>query len=334
MATNIITDESYNIKELEVDPSWIKDLGPDYMEYRKRWDMACKGHLFDFPLFMEVEISYACNYRCPKCPRQAIDHTRKSGFMSTELLDKLFDEVGKNKMPSITFSHGGEPLMRKDMPELIRKAKKAGILDRMFHTNGMLLTKDLSVELIASGLTKINFSIDAASPKTYKKLRVGGDYDTVISHIENFLKVRRAAGKSYPRVRVSFVVSEENKHEQKKFYEFWKDKVNLISFQRYYDFSEISSEKEGSSACPDIKHLCTQLFQLLTISYTGDILICERDYGHKHVLGNLKTHTIRECWHSETMNKFRALHKENRWGEIPLCRKCVARVYRDITYAV
>lgn len=331
---NIITDDSYNIKEIEVNPAWIRDLPPEYLEYRKKWDMASKGHLFPFPLFLEVESSYACNYRCPKCPRQAINHTSKSGFMSTELLDKIFAESAKHKMPSITFSHGGEPLLRKDMPELISKAGKAGILDRMFHTNGMLLTKELSAELIASGLTKINFSLDAASPKVYKKLRVGGDYETVISNIENFLKAKTAAGKSYPRVRVSFVVSEENKHEQTTFYDYWKSKVNLISFQRYYDFKAINSNKAGPPQRPHITHCCTQLFQLLTITYTGDILLCERDYSHEHVLGNLHTHTIYDCWNSETMNGFRKLHKHNRWHEVPLCRRCVTSVYTDLSYAV
>lgn len=336
MMTNIINDDSYNIREIEVDPTWIRDLGDDYLEYRRKWDLASNQcYLFDFPLFLEVETSYACNYRCPKCPRQTIDHARKSGFLSNELLDKLFDEVKQYKMPSITFSHGGEPLMRKDLPELIRRARDSYILDRMFHTNGSLLNRKLSMDLIESGLTKINFSIDAASPEVYKKVRVGGDYEKVISNIEEFLEVKTEAGKSYPRVRVSFVVSEENKHEQKKFYELWKDKVNVISFQQCYDFTQWNSCDESELENYSVaKYICSQLWQLLTITYEGDILVCERDYSHHYVLGNLRTHTIYECWHSETMNKFRKLHMENRWHEIPLCRKCVNSVNRGISLEV
>jgi len=329
----VIIDDSYNIKEIEVDPSWMSDLGDDYREYREKWDMANNGHLFDFPLFLEVESSYACNYRCPKCPRQAIDHTRKTGFLSNELLDKLFDEVKRYNMPSITFSHGGEPLMRKDLPDLILKAKEANIIDRMFHTNGMLLTGDISKKLIENGLTKINFSLDAASRETYKKLRIGGNYEKVISNIRVFLEEKKARGKSYPRVRVSFVVSDENKHEQKKFYDLWKDNVNVISFQRCYDFKGMnSSDNVGAEKRMPVRHFCTQLWQLLTITYEGDILLCERDYSHNYVLGNMKTHTIHECWNSEIMNKFRQLHKENRWDEIPLCKKCVTNVHGKINY--
>jgi len=237
--SKVILDDSHNIKEIEVDGSWIKDLTREYFEYRKKWELASQHYLFDFPLFLELGVSYACNYQCPKCPRQALQHTEKSGFLSDELLNKLFKEVKIYRMPSITFSYAGEPLMRKDLPQLIRKARDAFILDRMFHTNGSLLTRELSFDLIESGLTKINFSIDAASPETYRKVRVGGKYEKVIANIDEFLDIKKKIGKSYPRVRVAFVVTDENKHEQRRFYDLWKNKVNVISFQRHYDFTKM-----------------------------------------------------------------------------------------------
>lgn len=329
MSEHINIDNSYNIKEIEVDSSWVKNLSSsDFLEYRSRWDLASqKHHFFDFPLFLEAEVSYACNYQCPKCPRQSLPLSKKDPFLSNELLDKLFDEAKKYRVPAINFSHGGEPLMRKDLPQLIRKARDSFILDIMFHTNGYLLNRELSIELIESGLTKINFSLDAASSNVYKKVRVGGDYGKVIANINEFLEVKKEFGKSYPRVRVSFVISEENKHEQKKFYALWKDKVNLIAFQQYYDFSKMKDSYNYKSEDQVIgAHCCNQLWQLLTVTCDGDIIICQHDYNHEHVLGNLKTHTIYECWHSDTINKFRELHLKNRWHEIPLCRKCIASV--------
>lgn len=329
MKDKVIIDNSYNIKEIEVDSSWNKDLfDSDFIEYRKKWDLATRHHyLFDFPLFLEVETSYACNYRCPKCPRQTLQHTKKNKFLSRDLLDRLFDEAREYRMPSITFSHGGEPLMRKDIPELIRKARDSFILDRMFHTNGSLLTRELSIDLIESGLTKINFSLDAASPEVYSKVRVGGDYNKALSNINEFLKVKKKFRKSYPRVRVSFVISEYNRHEQEKFYELWKEKVNLIAFQKCYDFSEMlgSIDRISKGQGPNM-YCCSQLWQLLTVTCDGDILICERDYNHENVLGNLKTHTIYECWHSDKMNRFREFHLKNRWDEISMCRRCVGCV--------
>ena len=323
-------DTSYNIKEYEVDHSWIKDLSTeDYLEYRRKWDLASqKQQLFDFPLFLEVESSYACNYKCPKCPKQLVNPEKKSGFLSNELFDKLFDEVREYRMPAINFSHGGEPLMNKNIATLIAKARDAHILDRMFHTNGSLLKKDLAKELIESGLTKINISLDAATAETYKKVRVGGVFENVIANVNNFLEAKREFGKSFPRVRVSFVVSEENKHEQQKFFDMWKLKVNMIAFQQCYDFSKMTKGTDDQN-CDKIEkrnYFCSQLWQLLTITCEGHIIICERDYNNEFILGNLKTHTIYECWHSKEMSRFRELHKNNKWNEIPMCRKCVTSV--------
>lgn len=325
----IIDDNSYNIRELEVDPSWVEDFQEDYHQYRKNWSLASEGHLFDFPLFLEVESTYACNYRCPNCPRTAISHEGMSGSLSRELFDKLYAEAAQYRLPSITYSHGGEPLMRKDLAELIARAREAGIVDRMFHTNGFLLDYRRSRELIESGLTKINISLDAASPETYDRVRPGGDYRTVVENVENFLRAKKESGKSYPRVRVSFVVSEENRHEQAKFYELWKDKVNVISFQKLYDFTKSHSEEAPVQDCSGMKYRCSQLTQLLTVNCNGDIYICEHDYNKKYVLGNLATHTIHECWHSEPINRFRELHRTGRFHEIAMCCKCVGSVDQD-----
>jgi len=326
-------DKSYHIKEIEVDNSWQKDLMTDeYRQYREKWDLASqKQQLYDFPLFLEIESSYGCNYSCPKCPRELLPHTKVNGLMSDEIYDRIFAEAKERGLYSLAFSHGGEPLLRRGLPDLVRKAKEANIIDRMFHTNASLLTKQLSTDLIKSGLTKINFSLDAASPEVYNKVRVGGKYERIIANIEDFLEIKKQNGKSYPRVRVSFVISDENKHEQDAFFELWKDKVNLIAFQQCYDFSKMNTtgneeNKENDKEKLQKKYCCSQLWQLLTVTYDGDILICERDYQRKKVLGNLKTHTLYECWHSDEMNRFRELHLQNRWSEIPMCQKCVTCV--------
>lgn len=326
MKNNKIIDESYNITEFTVDSSWDRDFELQYHAYRKKWELANKKHLFDFPLFLEVETSYACNYRCIKCPRQAINHSQHSGFMDRALLEKLFAEASFYQLPSLAFSHGGEPLMRKDLPELVAMAKDAGIIDRMFHTNASLLTKELSYELIRNGLTKINFSLDAASEETYNILRPGGNYNKVVSNILTFLEAKKDIGKSYPRVRVSFVISKENQHEKNKFFDFWKDKVNLIALQQCYDYNVQTNHPPVAIKPSRKKYFCTQLWQLLTITYDGDIIICENDYAHEYVLGNLKTHSIYECWHSEEMKKFRKMHSENKWSDLEICRNCVSSV--------
>ena len=320
------TDESFHIGEIEVNPGWTKDLGPEFLEYRRKWEAAGTKHtLFDFPLFLEVESSYACNYDCVMCPRVPLSHKGRGGELSPEFFDKLFKEAKEKKLASINLSHGGEPLLNKDLVGLVKKSKEAGILDIMFHTNGSLLTKDLSVKLIEAGLTKINFSLDAESRETYGKVRRGGNYDLVMKNIMDFLDAKRDFGKSFPRVRVSFVLMEQNKHEFDKFLDFWKAKVNVVAFQHCRDYSK---EPDESQVDKTIKYTCNGLWHMLMISADGSIMPCLQDYKHEMILGNLATHTVEECWKSEKMQELRKMHLEGSWHENPTCRRCVTNVGR------
>lgn len=317
-------DKSFHIKEIEVNPIWIDDLGDKFLEYRKKWDNAGKNNvLYGFPLFIEVESSYSCNYNCIMCPRIPLNHQNNVGELSTELFDKLFKEAKEKGLSSINLSHGGEPLLNKNIINIVKKSKEAGILDILIHTNGSLLTKEISKNLVEAGLTKINFSLDAATEETYKKVRIGGDFNKVMKNFLDFLEVKKKFGKSYPRVRVSFVYMDVNKHESQQFLDFWKDKANLVAFQDCRDYSkdlddiEVDEKKE---------YLCEGLWHLMMISADGSIMPCLQDYRHECTLGNLKTHTIEECWKSEKMGQLRKMHLEGRWHEIPMCRRCVSNV--------
>lgn len=316
------TDKSYFIREIEVDPLWSKDLGSDYKVYRGHWENATKNlHTYDFPLCLEVESSYACNFRCPGCPRFAANVAR-GGDLSEDMLDKLFQECRKERLNSIFLDHGGEPLMNKKFPEIVAKAHDAGILDIMFSTNASLLTRELSAKIIANGVTKVNFSIDAASPETYAVTRPGGNYHKVVKNINDFLDEKAKGGKRYPRTRVSFIVQESNRHEVDKFSEMWAPKVNMIAFQKRKDFFRILSKDHIEK--PNVEFHCTQLFTMMMIDHLGNIHICNHDYNHDNILGNLRTHSIKECWHSYTMKSLRDVHSNGRWDTFEFCRRCVA----------
>lgn len=317
-------DSSYFINEIEVDDSWQKDLPDEYFEYRKLWDAATNDRvLFDFPLFLEVQMLTACNYACPYCPTVILDSQDPKLRLPDDMVQQVIDECAKEGLPSITFDHGSEPTIDKRLPDHIRRFKEAGVIDIFVHTNGSLLTPELSRELIEGGLTKINISLDAVTEETYKKVRVGGKYDRVIENVENFLEIKKELGKSYPRTRVSFVVDKENVEEKKDFFEFWKDKVNVITFQDQRDYKAMF--QEGGAVAPTINQSfkCSQLWQLMVIGTEGDLLPCLQDYKHDYHLGNLKSVSIKEAWNSERANELRNIHSSGNYHELPKCATCV-----------
>ncbi len=83
MAEHINIDNSYNIKEIEVDSSWIKDLSSsDFLEYRSRWDLASqKHHFFDFPLFFGSRSILCLQLPMPKMPQAVASSFKKGSFL-------------------------------------------------------------------------------------------------------------------------------------------------------------------------------------------------------------------------------------------------------------
>ena len=61
----------------------------------------------------------------------------------------------------------------------------------MLNTNGTLLPEERSRKFLKSGITRLRFSLDAATKETYEKVRLGGKYDVTMRNIENFLRIKK-----------------------------------------------------------------------------------------------------------------------------------------------
>jgi len=331
-------DKSFFITEIECITGGEKDLGKKFADYRKKWNEVCeKKHITEFPMHLDVEVNLTCNYKCVMCPRTVLnigDKENKKLLMDVDLYKKILDESSDNNLYGIDVSFLGEPLLRKDLPELLKYAKNKGILDIRMHTNGSLLNESVSKKLLDAGLIFIQIALDANSRETYEKIRVGGDFDKVKQNILNFLRLKKERGLSYPIVKLSFVRMNVNENEIKEFIEFWKDKVNYITIQEYinpYNLQKNNLKPEESNYRNDLvdeNFICTQLFQRLVIRWDGTVIPCCNDFNNKLKLGNVKENTLKEIWDSEKLKHVRTLHLNHEYYKIPVCKTCYeSRVY-------
>jgi radical SAM protein with 4Fe4S-binding SPASM domain len=328
-----------HVSEYEIDSSWENDLSKEYLDYRKEFALAKKqAYTGKFPIFIELEASYYCDLKCPFCAREANFGDRDIGHMPPEIWKKILDESKEKGLKSINMAHEGESLMNPRLFQMIKEAKDAGVIDIFLHTNANMMTPEISERLIDCGITKINFSIDASTEETYKILRVGGDFKQVIKNVQDFLKIKLEKKASYLRCRVSFVAQQENLHEKKDFFEFWKDQkgVNLITFQNLIDVrtfekpdedwnsSEQELEEKYSNAEP---FFCTQPWDCTVVDIEGNVIPCVqpvREHTKDFILGNLNNgDTIESSVNSPKMKALRSLHKKGEWYKNPMCRLCV-----------
>jgi cyclic pyranopterin phosphate synthase len=137
---------------------------------------------------LRISVIDRCNFRCPYCmpedeyPRdhEFLSKADRLRFEEIERLARIFVGLGVRKL-RLT---GGEPLLRRDLPELVRQlAAIPGAADLAMTTNGSLLAEKVEA-LRAAGLSRITLSLDTLDANTFRAMSGGrGDVDTVLAAI-------------------------------------------------------------------------------------------------------------------------------------------------------
>ncbi|WP_102125837.1 GTP 3',8-cyclase MoaA [Deinococcus planocerae] len=138
---------------------------------------------------LRVSVTDRCNLRCTYCmpaevfgPGYAfLPRTELLSFEEIERLARVFVELGVRKL-RIT---GGEPLLRRDLPELIgRLTRLSGVEDVALTTNGLLLPR-LAADLKGAGLGRVTVSIDSLDPEVFGRMNgLGVHPERVLGGIE------------------------------------------------------------------------------------------------------------------------------------------------------
>jgi len=157
------------------------------MYHIKRVNDWSEGKII-YPIYMEVSPSRACNHRCTFCGLDFMSYKPK--FLDKNILIERLNELGRLGVKSIMYAGEGEPLLHKDIIDIILNTKNAGI-DVALTTNGVLLNKEI-VDKTLSSITWIKASIDAGTKETYSKIhRTKSDnFKRVLDNLQYAVKVR------------------------------------------------------------------------------------------------------------------------------------------------
>lgn len=144
---------------------------------------------------LRVSVTDRCNFRCPYCmPRELFgaDHAflPRSELLSFEEITRVVAVFARLGVTKVRLT-GGEPLLRRDLPELVRRvAGLDGVQDVAMTTNGSLLAP-LAAELRAAGLDRVTISLDSLDPEVF---RVLGDTSVPLAQVLAGIDAATAAG--------------------------------------------------------------------------------------------------------------------------------------------
>src|ERR671939_1287402 len=112
---------------------------------------------------LRVSVTDKCNFRCRYCmPAEGLEWLPRDEVLSFEEIQRLVRVMAAMGVREIRLT-GGEPLVRRDLPILVRMlARTPGVEDLSLTTNGVLLDR-YAKPLVDAGLRRINVSLDSLS---------------------------------------------------------------------------------------------------------------------------------------------------------------------------
>ena len=131
-------------------------------------------------LNLRVSVTQKCDKHCPYCHREG--ETNPSTVMTVEEIVRIVRIAISLGVSRVKLT-GGEPLLRKEIVEIVRGINGVqGLTDLSMTTNGIYL-KGLAKDLKAAGLNRVNVSLPTLDPDIYSSL-MGGDLQDAIEGVK------------------------------------------------------------------------------------------------------------------------------------------------------
>src|SRR5438105_11099306 len=133
---------------------------------------------------LRVSVTDKCNFRCRYCmPAEGLEWLPRDELLSFEEIARLVRVAAAMGVHEVRLT-GGEPLVRRDLPELVRMlAAIPGVDDLSLTTNGVLLDR-LAAPLVEAGLRRINVSLDSLNHTRFAEIARRDALDQVLRGLE------------------------------------------------------------------------------------------------------------------------------------------------------
>jgi radical SAM protein with 4Fe4S-binding SPASM domain len=302
-----------------------------------------------------------CNLDCKICWRRRKDATFHQP--SSKFLKSIIKEAGNLGVETIDLTGGGEPLLRKDILELMRLVKKYEMKGIMT-TNSTLLKDSYIKRIVRMGWDELNFSLDGSSAKINDHIRGEGIFDSVVKKIKLINRVKEEEQKKKPILRLSFVITKFNLNDIPNFVQLAKElKVQTINFSILFEWEtnrEFWLKNVKENMIRDIltnslklakknrvrtnldsilkfglgEHeppkFCFAPWYMLFINANKEAMACCTFASlYQNILGTVDN--LKEIWFGEKMEKFRNRMKKKMFFKE--CKKCIpefAQMFNDM----
>jgi radical SAM protein with 4Fe4S-binding SPASM domain len=286
------------------------------------------------PFVLFVDPASICNFQCPFCPtgdRQLIKKTgRWQGVLDFGLYKKIIDDLHEFDRPLkvLRLYKDGEPLLNPHLSYMIKYAKKSGRVASIdTTTNGSLLTKERSLELIDAGLSRINISVDGLSDEQF--LQFTGtkvNFKQFVENVRFFYKNKNGC-----EVCIKMPADRLDENSKKLFFKIFGDIADRISLENFapcwpgFNVEERTGVeiKVGIYNNPITNvQICPYIFYSISVNSDGTVSLCFLDWERRLIIGDIRKQCLKDVWRGEELFKHQWEHLHGKRKRHPVCAGC------------
>ncbi|MFZ7758455.1 GTP 3',8-cyclase MoaA [Bacillus thuringiensis] len=246
---------------------------------------------------LRISVTDRCNFRCRYCMPEEIfgpDYSFLSNdkilsFDEIERITRIFVSLGVRKL-RIT---GGEPLLRRGLPQLIERLNKIdGVEDIGLTTNGSLLKK-FAPDLYKAGLSRVTVSLDSLEEDRFFYLNGNR------SKVQRVLEGIQAAAEVGMKIKINMVVQKgKNEQDILQMAQYFKENKHILRFIEYmdvgnyngWDLKEVVSKQEIVDTIHQVMPL-----ERIEANYSGEVATRYRYIGSDEEIGIISSVTDSFC---------------------------------------
>lgn len=308
------------------------------------------------PVTCVWEVTMGCNMRCGHCGSSCAEPLPDE--LTTGEAISVIDQISEMGLRWVTLS-GGEPLTRKDLPILVERLNRKGVVVNII-TNGWLMTKEMARKLKDAGISTVAISIDGPK-EIHDIVRKEGAFDHAVLAIKNLKSLGITVGtvttisklninklKELKETLISIGVDSwqvqlglpmGNFKERPDWVVEPKEVDNIIDFCYetakegriqifpadcigYYSHKDLKTKEIAfKSGVYPVWDGCNAGVNSFGLLHNGDILGCTSIRSREFIEGNLKEMSLKDIWYDE--NTFlwrRAITKKQLKGMCSVCK--------------
>lgn len=310
-------------------------------EYKSKLNLDNRVELqkvipLETPFLLYVDPSSLCNFKCQFCPTGYKNMVERAGYkrqiLDFNLFKKLIDGLADfpQTLKVLRMNKVGEPLLNKNIAEMVGYAKKSGRVSYIdFATNAALLNEEISKALLEAGMDRLNISIEGVNKEQYKQFcGANVDFDKMVEQIRFFYENKKSC-ELVIKIPSNYI-SDEDIERFKEIFGDICDRIfveNLTSIWPNFNINEssekitVNAESQYGGTVKDRK-ICSYIFYSMAVNADGTVSACCPDWEEKLIIGNLRENSIYEIWNSDKLRKLQYQHLKGERKKNSVCGNC------------